>query len=456
VVLVQPATATLQTSQVLTFGATVNGTASTAVTWTVVEAGGGTITADGVYTAPTALGTFHVQAAYTLDTSRTDQAVVTVVAPSSGQPALGIAAPLNGYLPFPADNAWNTVVAGLPVDPDSDAIIAYVGTATTLHPDFGQGLYDQAPIGIPYAVVAGTQARVAVVYNQYGSESEPGPMPIPVPPPYEGVAPTDTTGDRHVLVMDRDNHWLYELYGAQLQTDGSWQAGSGAIWDLTVDDQRPWGWTSADAAGLPIFPGLAKYDEMASGQILHALRLTVPVTQESFILPATHWASSVTDTYAPPMGTRFRLKAGTDLSGLSPQAQVVAQALKTYGLILADNGSAWYLSGCPDPGWDNDDLHSLTTLTGADLEVVQRGTVYATVPTGAAPVITSFTATPYAGGTSTLAWTATGATRFFVTPAPGPVRGLGTTVSPTATTTYTLQAEGPYGAATATVSVTVQ
>ena len=458
ILLPQPLAPSVQTGQVVAFSATINAQATTAVTWSVVEAAGGSITSGGLYTAPAAPGVFHVQVAFPATPGTTAQAVVTVVSPSAGQPGLGIAAPLNGYLPFPADNPWNQVVAGLPVDPNSDAIIAYVGSTTTLHPDFGSGLWNGGPIGIPYAVVAGAQARVAVAYEAYGSESEPGPMPIPVPPPYEGITPQDTSGDRHVLVMDRDHNWLYELYGAQLQADGSWQADSGAIWDLSSDNLRPWGWTSADAAGLPIFPGLAKYDELASGQIRHALRLTVPVTRAAFTLPATHWASSVTDAAAPPMGTRFRLKAGTDLSGFGPQSTVVLQALQTYGMILADNGSAWYLSGCPDPRWDNDDLHALGTLTGADLEVVQLGTVYTSAPTGAAPAIQTFTATPAlvaAGGSSTLAWTSTGATRFFLTPAPGPVRGASTAVQPAATTTYTLLAEGPYGSATATVTVTV-
>jgi hypothetical protein len=379
--------------------------------------------------------------------------------PSPAQPGLGIGAPLNGYLPFPADNPWNQDISALPTDPSSVAIIAFVGAATGLHADFGSGLYAGAPIGIPYAVVAAGQAPVAVAYEAYGSESDPGPMPIPSPPPYEGASPTGTSGDRHVLVMDRDSQFLYELYGAQLQPDGTWQADSGAIWDLQTDGLRPYGWTSADAAGLPIFPGLAKYGEMASGAILHALRLTVPVTREAFLLPATHWASSNTSPDAPPMGMRVRLKASTDISGFPPQSRVVLQALKTYGMIVADNGSAWYITGCPDPGWDNNDLHSLGGITGADLEVVQMGTVYTTIPSGAAPAIQSFTAAPStlaAGVGATLSWTTTGATRFFVTPAPGPVRGATAAVSPAATTTYTLLAEGPYGSATATVTVTVQ
>lgn len=378
--------------------------------------------------------------------------------PAAGVPGLGIGAPLNGFLAFPADDPWNQDVSALPADPASAAIIAFVGAATGLHADFGSGTYGGAPIGIPYAVVAGAQPRVAVAYGAYGDESDPGPMPIPVPPPFEGTDPAGASGDRHVLVVDRDAHFLYELYASQLQSDGTWRADSGAIWDLAAGTQRPWGWTSADAAGLPVFPGLAKYDEVASGTIRHALRLTVPTTRKAFVLPATHWASSTTSAAAPPMGARIRLKASRDISAFPPQSQVILKALKTYGMILADNGSAWYLSGSPDPRWDNADLHALAGITGADLEVVRMGSVYTTIPGGAAPAIQSFTASPptvAAGGASTLSWTATGATRFFVTPDPGPVRGAAVVVKPGATTTYTLLAEGPFGGATRTVTVAV-
>jgi hypothetical protein len=455
-VLVVPAGPTLQPGQTQPFSATVNGSASTAVSWSVVETGGGSITTGGWYTAPTTTGTYHVQAQ--VSAGGTGQAIVHVAAAVAGTPSLGIGAPLNGYLPFPADNPWNQDISGLPVDPSSDAVIALVGAGVSLHPDFGSGLWEGAPIGIPYAVVAGGQTRITVNYQAYGDQSDPGPMPIPSPPPFEGIAPTDTNGDRHVLVMDRDAQFLYELYAAQLQPDGSWNADSGAIWDLTADTLRPWGWTSADAAGLPIFAGLARYDEVAAGAIRHALRLTVPDTRAAFLLPATHFASSDTRAAAPPMGARFRLKSSYDISGFTPQAQVVLQALKTYGMILADNGSAWYLSGCPDPGWDNDDLHNLGQVTGADLELVQMGTVYTQVPTGTGPAIQSFTASPAtvaAGASATLAWTSSGADRAFLNPGPGPVRGASLVVTPTTTTTYTLQVEGPFGSCTATVTVSV-
>ncbi|WP_306601132.1 hypothetical protein [Geothrix sp. 21YS21S-2] len=456
---VQPAAVTVLTGSTVAFSASLGGVSGVAVTWSVVEAASGTISAAGVYTAPLAPVTCHVQAALASDPSRTARAAVTVVpAAPPGTPDLGLGASLNGWLPFPADSPWNQDVSGLPADPASAAIIAFVGAGAGLHADFGSGTYDGAPIGIPYAVVAATQPRVAVAYQAYGDESDPGPMPIPVPPPFEGADPTGTSGDRHVIVLDRDNNFIYELYGSQLQTGGSWKADSGAIWDATSNALRPWGWTSADAAGLPLFPGLAKYGEVASDNLRHALRLTVPTTRRAFVAPATHWASSNTSASAPPMGARIRLKAGKDISGFPPQSRVILQALKTYGMILADNGSAWFISGSPDPRWDNADLHALGGITGADLEVVQMDTVHTTVPTGAAPVIQAFAASPStvaAGASVTLSWTATGATRFFLTPEPGPARGTSAVVKPAATTTYTLLAEGPYGSATRTATVTV-
>jgi len=459
VVAVQPVSVGLQTGQGQAFTATVDGAASTAVTWSVVENGGGAVTAAGAYTAPGAAGTYHVRAALAADATHNAQATVTVTLPVPGVPGLGLGAAMNGYVPFPADNPWNQDVSALPVDTASDTIIGFVGAGLGLRADFGSGLIGGASFGIPYAVVAGSQARVPVAYQKWGDESEPGPMPIPVPPPFEGTSPTDAiAGDRHVVVFDRDGGLLYELYDATLQGDGTWHADNGAIWDLTSDLLRPLGWTSGDAAGLPIFPGLVKYGEMASGAINHAIRLTVPVTRKAYVLPATHWASSNTSLSAPPMGMRLRLKAGKDISGFSPQAKVILTALKKYGLIVADNGGAWFMSGCPDPGWDNDDLHTLLTVTGADLEVVQMGTVFTAVPAGPAPAIQTFApnaATIAAGGTATLSWTATDATRYVVTPGPGFVRGTSVDVKPAVTTVYTLLAEGPYGSATRSATVVV-
>jgi hypothetical protein len=457
----QPAGASLWTSGTQAFQATVSGTTNTAVTWGVVEPAGGTISAAGLYTAPATAGTFHVKATSMADATKSAQAPVSVsVQPPPGAcngAALGAGASLQGFLPFPADNAWNQDVSAAPVDPNSAAIIAFIGASTGLHADFGAGLWQGAPIGIPYTVVASSaQAKVPVAFTAYGSESDPGPMPIPAAAPIEGG--TAATGDRHVLVMDRDTCLLYELYRAFPQADGSWTADAAAIWDLKGNALRPFGWTSADAAGLPILPGLARYDEVAAGAISHALRFTVPTSRKAYVLPATHWASSTTSASAPPMGVRVRLKAGVDISGYPAQARIVLAALKRYGMILADNGSAWYLSGAPDDRWDNTQLATLSGIKGSDLEVVQMGTVYTADPTGPAPTIGALAATPASTTTSagaTLTWSTTSATRWFLTPGVGWVTGTSLTVHPAATTTYTLLAEGPYGSATRTVQVTV-
>ena len=236
----------------------------------------------------------------------------------------------------------------------------------TLHPDFGAGTYAGQSIGIPYQIVAGTQSKVIVNLGAYADESDPGPMPIPSNALIEGY-PKPGTGDRHVLVLDKDGCWLYELYNSHHRKNGSWSADSTAVWDMTIDPQRPYTWTSADAAGLPIFTGLVRYDEVAAGAIDHAIRFTVPVSQQAFTPPASHWASSVTDPDAPPMGARLRLKASFDISSFSPQNQVILTALKKYGMILADNGSAIYLSGAPDSRWNNSDLHLLGSVTAIRL-----------------------------------------------------------------------------------------
>ena len=459
-VTVNPATVSLQTGQQQGFTATVTGTSNTAVTWSVVEAGGGGVSSAGLYTAPAAPGTFHVRATSVADSSKSAQATVTVTTPPPPGPcnaaALGIGASLNGYRPFPSDNPWNQDVSGLPVDPNSANIIAFIGATRGLKADFGAGLWEGAPIGIPYQVVDAAQAKVRINFTAYGDESDPGPMPIPPAAPIEGG--NASTGDRHVLVLDRDACLLYELYRAFRQADGSWNADSSAVWDLRSNNLRPFGWTSTDAAGLPVFPGLARYDEVAAGEITHALRFTVPTTRRAYVLPATHWASSNTSVNAPPMGMRVRLKADVVISGYPAQAQVVLRALKKYGMILADNGSAWYITGAPDEGWINDQLASLSGIKGSDLEVVQMGTIYTADPTGPAPVIGSFSAAPTsvaAGAASTLSWSASNATRYFMTPGVGWVTGTSLVVRPLATTTYALLAEGPYGAATRSVTVTV-
>jgi hypothetical protein len=267
---------------------------------------------------------------------------------------------------FPANNAWNTRVDTLPVAPNSAQLIASIGLTTGLHPDFGSGLYDGQPIGIPFDIVSKSTPRSRVSFD-YADESDKGPYPIPKTVHIEGG--NASTGDRHALLIDKDACKLYELYALYPKGSG-WKAGSGAIWSLTSNKLRPLGWTSADAAGLPIFPGLARYDEVARGVIDHALRFTVEHTRMAYVYPARHFASSSNDPSLPPMGTRVRLKASVDISGFPRQARIVLQALKTYGMIVADNGSNWYISGAPNPHWNNDDLHTLGRITGADFEVV--------------------------------------------------------------------------------------
>jgi hypothetical protein len=366
---------------------------------------------------------------------------------------------LNGFVPFPADNAWNTDISALPVDPNSANIINFIGATVTLHPDFGSGTISSQTIGIPYQVVAGTQAKVNVTLNAFASESDPGPEPIPANALIEGY-PKPKNGDRHVLVLEKDGCWLYELYNASVK-NGVWSADQASIWDMTIDEQRPYTWTSADAAGLPIFVGLARYDEVAAGAINHALRFTVPTTQKAFVLPATHWASTTTSTSAPPMGTRLRLKASFDISGFPADDQVILTALKKYGMILADNGSAIFISGAPDSRWNNSDLNLLKAITASNFEVVQQGTIYtpANVPTGPSPTISSFTANPTtvsAGQPVTLSWSVSNSIYNIISPQAGPVRGTSIVVNPSATTTYTLYTTNPFGRTTASVTVTVQ
>ena len=280
---------------------------------------------------------------------------------------------------FPAGNVWNTPVDKLPVDAHSDQYVTTIGASQPAHADFGSGLWDGGPIGIPFVDVPGSQPKVAVTFD-YDSESDHGGYPIPPNVPIEGGP--QSSGDRHVLVIDRDRCILYELYSAYPQPDGSWHAGSGAVFDLKSNALRPAGWTSADAAGLPITPGLIRYDEVAAGEIAHAVRFTVPQTRNTYIWPARHYASDLTGANYPPMGQRFRLKAGFDVSKFSPPVQVILQALKRYGMILADNGSSWYLSGAPDPRWDNDVLHQISQLQGSDFEAVDESSLMANANSG--------------------------------------------------------------------------
>jgi hypothetical protein len=365
---------------------------------------------------------------------------------------------LNGFVPFPASSLWNTDISQAQTDPNSANIIKFIGPAVTVHADFGSGEYQGQYMGIPYQIVSAAQPKVSVKLGQYASESDPGPMPIPANALIEGY-PKPGNGDRHVLVLDKDGCWLYELGQATLK-NGAWSAAGAAIWDMTANEQRPYTWTSVDAAGLPIFPGLARYDEVASGAIHHALRFTVPATSRAFTPPASHWAATSTDPNAPPMGMRLRLKASFPITGFSPQNQVILTALKKYGMILADNGSGVYISGAPDSRWNNSDLHQLGQITASDFEVVAMSPVYtdANVPTGPSPAIAKFTANPTAisaGQQVTLTWSVTNASYNIITPQIGPVRGSSIVVTPAATTTYTFESTNQYGRTKSSVTVTV-
>ena len=271
---------------------------------------------------------------------------------------------------FPADNPWNQRVDAAPLHPRSDAIVRSIGVGDTVHADFGSGRYEGRPIGIPFTTVSKRQKRVRVSFD-YADESDRGPYPIPRNAPIEGGRSSD--GDRHVIVVDRDRCKLYELYAAYPRGGGrTWRAGSGAIWSLKSNRVRPEGWTSADAAGLPILPGLARYEEVRRGRIDHALRFTVGESRRAFVYPARHFASDDDDPNLPAMGQRLRLKASFDVSRYPKQSRIVLRALQEYGMIVADNGSDWYLSGAPSSGWDNDDLHSLGGVKGRDFEVVDE------------------------------------------------------------------------------------
>ena len=278
---------------------------------------------------------------------------------------------LLGHRIFPATDPWNTAIDSTPVDPNSANLIASIGLNTGLHPDFGAN-YNGGPFGIPYVVVKGDQPRVNVTF-QYSDQSDPGPYPIPKNAPIEGGA--NSSGDRHVLVVDKDNWILYEMFDSHPQSDGSWQTGSGAVFNMTTGTTRPAGWTSADAAGLPILPGLVRYDEVSKGAINHALRFTVVHSRHAYVAPARHFASSLTDVNLPPMGMRVRLKANFDISTFPASAKVVLTALKKYGMFVADNGINWYISGAPDARWSDDELNTLKQVKGSNFEVVQMGPV---------------------------------------------------------------------------------
>jgi hypothetical protein len=280
--------------------------------------------------------------------------------------------PYNGKV-FPADNYWNQDISNEPVDPNSATYVNSLGSSETLHPDFGTW-WDGAPIGIPITVVSGTQIKVPVSFD-YASESDPGPYPIPTNAPIQGGP--NGTGDRHVIVIDKDNGMLYELFNAYPHSDGSWTASSGAKFNLNTNSTRPAGWTSADAAGLPIYPGLARYEEIVvKKELTHALRFTANKTRAAYVFPASHAAGSSTDPSLPPMGMRVRLKANFNISGYPESVQVILRGLKKYGMILADNGASWMIGGAPNDNWNDSELHTIKQVPGSAFEVIKMGEVH--------------------------------------------------------------------------------
>lgn len=319
---------------------------------------------------------------------------------------------------FPADNIWNTPIDQLPVSPNSSTYVNTIGAATGVHADFGSGLWDGGPIGIPFVTVPGTQTKYPASFT-YASESDPGPYAVPLNAPIQGGSAS--TGDRHVISIDVDDCILYEMYAAYPQT-ASWQAGSGAIYNFLSNNLRVATWTSADAAGLPLFPGLVRYDEILTGEIRHALEFTVPQTQQAYVWPARHYASSLTGAQYPPMGVRFRLRADFDISSFSPTNQIILRALKKYGMMIIDNGASWFLSGAPDARWDNTDLHNLGAVHGSDFEVVDVSGLIISPDSGqaqqsAAATVTILpaTASVQAGETKTFSATVSGSSNQTVT-----------------------------------------
>jgi hypothetical protein len=299
-------------------------------------------------------------------------AVIGLALLVGGRPAEALRHPAAPGCPvFPASNAWNKRVDRLPVAANSDAIVSSIGTDETLHPDFGSGQWEGAPIGIPITVVRSRQRKLRVAFA-FADESDRGPYPIPRNVKIEGGRQSE--GDRHALILDRDSCRLYELY-ALYPTATGWRAGSGAIWNLRSNRLRPAGWTSADAAGLPILPGLARFDEVARGRIDHALRFTVRRTRRAYVYPARHYASDSNDPNLPPMGLRLRLKRSFSTAGYPRQARIVLEALKRYGMLVSDNGSDWYITGAPDPRWSNDQLRALKRVPGSAFEVVDTRTL---------------------------------------------------------------------------------
>jgi hypothetical protein len=357
---------------------------------------------------------------------------------------------------FPANNVWNTAIDQLPVSANSSTWVTTIGATKTVHADFGSGLYNGEPIGIPFVIVPGSQTMYPATFT-YADESDPGPYAIPLNAPIEGGS--TSTGDRHAIAIDTGNCTLYELYAAYPQTN-SWQAGSGAIFNLLSNTLRPAGWTSADAAGLPIFPGLVRYDEIAAGAINHAIRFTVPQTQNTYLWPARHYASSLTGSQYPPMGARFRLKASFDISGFSATNRIILTAMKKYGMLLADNGSAWYISGAPDSRWDNTDLHALGTIPGSAFEAVDESSLMvdpntgeAKQPSGVSVTVSPSSATVTTGATQQFTATVTNSTTQLVNWSVNGAPGGNSTVGLISTSgLYTAPSVVPSGSVTVTAS----
>lgn len=323
---------------------------------------------------------------------------LTYAASSNSTNSTNTSSPVvNGCSIFPANNIWNTPINNLPVHPQSAAYINSIGATTGLHPDFGSGNYEGETIGIPFTTVPAGQAKVKVSF-EYDDESDPGPYPIPPNVPTEGGP--NGSGDRHVIVMEEGTCKLYEMFDAEKQPDNSWKAGSGAVYDLNSNALRPADWTSADAAGMPILPGLIRYDEVKAGVINHALRFTVKTSRNSYVWPARHKASSSTGSNLPQMGQRFRLKANFDTSKFTPDVKVILTALKTYGMFMADNGSNWFISGETDERWDNDMLGLLKDVPGSAFEAIDESSLQVDPNSGQAK--TSGTASTPGGGTTSV------------------------------------------------------
>ncbi len=399
-----------------------------------------------------------------------------VVSAATGTPtctgmSTGDNASLNGFVPFPTSAAWNTDISSAPLDPNNTAITTAAGFAGLhLHHDFSSvagGNY-----GIPYVVVdSSTIPLVPINVVSYASESDVADAPFPPTAPIEGSpaactgGPNNYQGDQHVLVLDRNRCMLYETFNS-VYCNGAWSSDSETIWDMKNFEQRPWSWTSADAAGLAIFPGLVRYDEVAAGAINHAIRFTMQQTKNDanggyFVEPASHAAGTVWGV-SNVMGMRIRLKASFDISGFSAANQVILTAMKKYGMILADNGGYFYFQGVPDPRWDDNDLINLDAIQSSNFEVVQMNPTFPgwdanTAPTGAPPTINSFNAsasTVAAGTPVTLTWNTTNDSYDYIDVLGG-ISGGTVTITPAATTTYTLNATNQYGRSTAQVTVTV-